>query len=89
MIPRRIEGGGEMRIDYSETKYCPRCRRYVRYLMALHESYCVHCDTKVRLFSDEDMNKFKRTPVLGARNPVRRRFLPTRNGGAVARRGAS
>lgn len=43
---------------YAETKWCPRCQDYVRYLMSVDYSYCVQCGSKVRLFSDEDAQRF-------------------------------
>ena len=38
-----------------ERKYCDQCKRYVRFLTSLNESYCVHCDGKVTVFSKKDM----------------------------------
>lgn len=55
----------ERRDFYAETKWCPRCKDYVRYLMSVDYSYCVHCGGKVRLFSDEDTQRF--TATLGRR----------------------
>jgi len=48
---------------YGERKYCPRCRRYVRFLMSTNHSYCVHCDQKVQIFSKEDLKKFHKSPL--------------------------
>ena len=48
---------------YSEKKYCGRCKRYVRYLMSVESSYCVHCDGKVQLFSKSDLKKFHKAPA--------------------------
>jgi hypothetical protein len=42
----------------NEKKWCPRCNAYVRYLMSVDHSFCAHCGTKVRLFSDEDSQRF-------------------------------
>ncbi|TAH39745.1 MAG: hypothetical protein EYC70_02865 [Planctomycetota bacterium] len=46
---------------FAETKYCPRCNEYVRYLMSLQTSYCVRCGSKVHLFSRKDQDLFLRS----------------------------
>ncbi|KAA3608687.1 MAG: hypothetical protein DWQ01_11320 [Planctomycetota bacterium] len=43
---------------YEETKYCPRCDEYVRFLQNLAASYCVECGSKVHLFSKKDRTRF-------------------------------
>ena len=43
---------------YNETKYCTRCADYVRFLRNLEASYCVHCGSKVKLFSAKDRRSF-------------------------------
>lgn len=43
---------------YTETKYCPKCRDYVRYLRSMQACYCVECGSKVHLFSLEDRKAF-------------------------------
>ncbi|HPF15197.1 MAG: hypothetical protein H6830_12730 [Planctomycetes bacterium] len=43
---------------YNDTKFCPKCMRYVRYLMSIHTSYCTECGGEVRLFSKEDWEEF-------------------------------
>jgi hypothetical protein len=44
---------------YNETKWCPKCRTYVRYVMSVNRSYCVGCGGPVRLFSREDLERFR------------------------------
>ncbi len=48
----------DQRNFYAETKFCNRCRDYVRYLQSLAGAYCVECGAKVRLFSRQDFNQF-------------------------------
>jgi len=50
--------------SFDERKYCSRCRRYVRYLTSLNQSYCIHCDSKVVLFSKKDMRDFHKSPLM-------------------------
>jgi|MDSW01.2.fsa_nt_gb hypothetical protein len=50
---------------YDETKYCPKCKDYVLYLMSLDANYCLDCGTKVRLFSNVDKRAFKKALKLG------------------------
>ncbi|RMH00861.1 MAG: hypothetical protein D6702_12960 [Planctomycetota bacterium] len=59
---------------YSETKYCPRCDQYVRYLQSIQACYCVECGSKVSLFSTADRKAFlaKLKKEKEARNPDRR-----------------
>jgi len=46
---------------YKDTKYCPRCHDYVRFLQSLEASFCVSCGGKVRLFSAADKRAFLRS----------------------------
>ncbi len=46
---------------YEDTRYCPRCQEYVRYLQSPQASYCVACGARVVLFSQEDRARFKRS----------------------------
>lgn len=46
---------------YGERKWCEHCKDYVRYLMSVDHSYCVQCGNKVRLFSNDDAEKFTET----------------------------
>ncbi len=43
---------------YTEKKWCPRCRKYVFYLMSVKHSYCVECGEPVTIFSEEEKEKF-------------------------------
>lgn len=43
---------------YKETKWCEECQAYVRFLMSVETSFCVECGSKVRLFSQKDMEAF-------------------------------
>lgn len=43
---------------YRETKWCEQCKDYVRFLMSVNHSYCVHCGGRVRLFSRDDGRQF-------------------------------
>ncbi|MFO1009781.1 MAG: hypothetical protein U1F29_06915 [Planctomycetota bacterium] len=43
---------------YSDLKYCPKCEKYVSYLMGMEHSYCVECGARVRLFSEQDWLAF-------------------------------
>ncbi len=55
---------------YSETKYCPRCDRYVRFLQSVQTCYCVECGSKVNLFSTRDRKAFLRSLKSEQRKPV-------------------
>lgn len=46
---------------FKDTKYCPRCHDYVRYLQSLESSFCVDCGGKVKLFSSADKRAFLRS----------------------------
>jgi hypothetical protein len=43
---------------YTETKWCPQCKTYVRYMMSVNASYCAACGAAVRLFNKEDLERF-------------------------------
>ena len=43
---------------YSETKWCPNCKNYVRYMMSVNSSYCADCGGPVRLFNKDDLTRF-------------------------------
>ncbi len=44
-----------------EKKWCPKCRRYVKYLQSYNSSFCANCGGKVLLFSKEDWAQFKKS----------------------------
>ena len=44
---------------HDDTKFCPCCDAYVRYLASVERSYCVECGGEVRLFSEADWGKFQ------------------------------
>ena len=46
---------------YDEIKWCKQCKQYVRYLLSLKGSYCVHCGGEVVLFNRQDLKEFKNT----------------------------
>lgn len=46
---------------YTESKWCDGCRQYVRFLMSVNHSYCIHCGGRVRLFSRDDSSRFGET----------------------------
>lgn len=48
----------DIRDYYKETKWCEHCKGYVHYLMSVNKSYCVTCGTEVKLFSEEDSQRF-------------------------------
>ena len=45
---------------YSELKWCNKCKKYVRYLMSIHQSYCIECGSPVTMFNKEDNEKFQK-----------------------------
>jgi hypothetical protein len=51
----------DQRSFYDENKYCAQCRTYVRYLMSVQHSYCVHCGHEVKLFDDGARKRFAET----------------------------
>lgn len=53
---------------YQETKYCPRCDAYVRFLQSIEACFCVECGAKVRLFSPEDKRSFLRSLRSGRKD---------------------
>lgn len=44
---------------YCETKWCESCRVQVRFLMSVNHSFCIHCGSRVRLFSREENQRFR------------------------------
>lgn len=57
---------------YSDRKWCPCCETYVPYLMSLDTSFCARCGGEVRLFSQDDWERFEgrmaaRRPQAGRR----------------------
>ena len=44
---------------HSDTKFCPCCNDYVRYLQSLDTAYCVECGGVVRLLSGADWSAFQ------------------------------
>ena len=46
---------------YDEQKWCDQCKQYVRFMMSVNFSYCVHCGGRVRLFSRDDSKDFQDT----------------------------
>lgn len=52
---------------YEDRRWCPKCTRYVAYLLSPHDAWCVSCGAKVRLFSDTESREFHhslRSPAL-------------------------
>ena len=43
---------------YGESKWCPKCRDYVRFLMSVNHCYCIDCGGQVRLFNKKDWVAF-------------------------------
>ncbi len=37
-----------------ETKWCPKCEGWVKFMQAPEASYCVVCDSRVRCLKPED-----------------------------------
>ena len=48
---------------YEDVRHCPACRIYVRYLLALHDAYCVECGRRVELFSTADLAALLKGPA--------------------------
>jgi len=68
---------------YGELKWCPKCRRYVNYLLSTYSSFCVKCGTAVQLMSKADLKKFKKqsepqAPPTGPAGSARRPSKPSR-----------
>jgi hypothetical protein len=57
--PRKIAGEPAMNYD-EELKWCPQCKRYVKYLQSYDYSYCADCGEKVHLFSKDDWQTFQK-----------------------------
>ena len=51
----------------NDTKFCPCCNDYVRYLASIDRSYCIDCGGEVRLFSESDWTAFQEK--MAARKP--------------------
>ena len=43
---------------YTETKWCPTCKTYVRYMMSVNASHCAECGSVVNLFNKDDLTRF-------------------------------
>ncbi len=41
-----------------EKKWCPKCEAYRHYLMSVDHSFCVQCGTQMRLFNNQDRQRF-------------------------------
>ncbi len=52
---------------HNDTKYCPCCETYVRYLASIDRSYCIECGGEVRLMSEADWGTFQER--MEARKP--------------------
>ena len=52
---------------HNDTKYCPCCETYVRYLASIDRSYCIECGGEVRLMSEVDWGTFQER--MEARKP--------------------
>lgn len=49
-----------LRSDFeSDKRFCPTCKDYVCYLLAVDQGYCVQCGEKVRVFSPDDAEELK------------------------------
>ncbi len=59
---------------YDEYKWCRKCNRYVNFMRTVDASFCVHCDSRLLIFSDEDYKKFHLTLkfAVNFENPLRR-----------------
>lgn len=44
---------------HEDTKFCPCCNQYGRYLASFDRSFCIECGSEMRLFSDDDWSAFK------------------------------
>jgi hypothetical protein len=45
----------------ADQRWCPKCGRYVSYLLSVEAAYCVECDGVVRLFSRDDEDAFRQS----------------------------
>jgi DNA-directed RNA polymerase subunit RPC12/RpoP len=52
---------------YTDLKFCAKCGKYVPYLMGVEHSYCTECGGRVRLFSQQDGTRSRRTSRASAR----------------------
>lgn len=46
---------------YDDSRFCATCQTYVRFLLSPRAAYCVECGGRVRIFSQGDLEKFRRT----------------------------
>lgn len=67
---------------HDDTKFCPSCDTYVRYLSSIDRSYCVDCGGEVRLLSESDWAKFQEQ--LEARKPKGGRPRKKKSGSVAA-----
>ena len=44
---------------HADTKYCPCCDEYVKYLASIDTSWCIECGGEVRMFSKDDWAAFQ------------------------------
>ena len=44
---------------YEDRRYCRACRRYTNYLQSPQAAYCSVCGAQVRLFSPDDLARFR------------------------------
>ena len=52
---------------HSDTKFCPCCDSYNRYLASVDRSFCIECGSEMRLLSDADWTAFQER--MQARKP--------------------
>ena len=53
---------------YDDHRFCPRCGTYVPYLLSPMGAFCVRCDQRVLLFSQEEHRAFLHS-LTGAPRP--------------------
>ena len=65
---------------YEDRRYCRACRRYTHYLQSPGAAYCSVCGQPVRIFSPDDLARFRSALRIAApadgresHKPVRRR----------------
>ena len=59
---------------YEDRRYCRACGRYTNYLQSPQAAYCSQCGRPVRLFSPEDLARFRnalRLVVPPEKSPAR------------------
>jgi len=47
--------------DYDDRRFCLACGTYVRFLLSPHAAYCVECGERVRIFSPDDLEAFRKS----------------------------